>query len=178
MRPARPFPSAMPFRRRAVERHAYVALFCGAMFAAPLGAQIPHQPVQVETRADLIVSKWTAVQGGVGVTVPAGLYVRSGIVVAAGGGGKGFDSRIDLFSRFNLDPFRENRWGFYAGGGLSGRFAGRDAPRAHAYLLAFAGLEGPLPSAEVAGWVPAIEIGLGGGARIGIALRRGIPRRR
>jgi hypothetical protein len=146
--------------------------------ASSLRAQIPRQATQVEARADVIVSRWTSVQGGLGVTFPAGIYVRSGGVIAAGGGGKGFDSRLDLFSRFNLDPFREVRWGFYAGGGVSGRYVERDSPKGHAYLLVFAGLEGPLKYASVAGWVPAIEIGLGGGARIGVALRQEIPGRR
>ena len=146
--------------------------------ASSLRAQIPRQTTQVEARADAIVSRSTSVQGGLGVTFPAGIYVRAGGVIAAGGGGRGFDSRVDLFSRFNLDPFREVRWGFYAGGGVSGRYVERDSPRGHAYLLVFAGLEGPLKNASVAGWVPAIEIGLGGGARIGIALRQGMPGRR
>lgn len=148
------------------------------LFAPALGAQIPRQASQVEIRADAIVSRWTAVQAGVGVTFPSGIYVRTGLVAGAGGGGRGFDSRLDLFSRFNLDPFRENRWGFYAGGGVSGRYAERDAPRGHAYLLLFAGMEGPLRNASIAGWEPAFEVGLGGGARIGIALRQGIPGRR
>lgn len=148
------------------------------LFAFSAGAQTPNQPVQVEVRADAIASRWTAVQGGLGMTFPSGLYVRSGGVIAAGDGGKGFDSRLDIFSRFTLDPFRENRWALYGGGGVSGRYAERARPNAHAYLLVFAGLEGPLGNASAAGWVPAIEIGLGGGARIGFSLRRGIPGRR
>lgn len=141
-------------------------------------AQTPAQPVQIEMRTDAIAARWMAAQGGVGLTFPMGIYVRSGAVVAAGGGAKGWDSRVDLLSRFNLDPFRENRWGFYAGGGVSGRFVERASEKAYAYLLVFAGLEGPLRNASVAGWVPAFEVGLGGGARIGIALRQGIPGRR
>jgi hypothetical protein len=160
-------------------RRAMIGGLIGSIVFAPeLTAQIQRQSVQVEGRADAIVSRWTAVQGGFGVSFPAGIYVRSGGVIAAGGGGRGFDSRLDLFSRLSLDPFRENRWGFYAGGGVSGRYAERDTPSAHAYLLVFAGMEGPLQNASAAGWVPAIEVGLGGGARIGIVLRQGIPRRR
>lgn len=147
--------------------------------SAPVaGAQTPRQPVQAEMRADAIASRWTAVQAGLGVSFPSGVYVRSGAVVAAGGGGKGFESRLDLFSRFNLDPFRQSRWGLYVGGGISGRYVERDDPGARAYLLLFVGAEGPLRNASVAGWVPAFELGLGGGARIGITLRQGIPGRR
>ncbi len=154
------------------------ALAAAGLLAGALGAQTPQQAIQSEIRADAIVSRWTAVQGGVGISFPAGLYVRPGAVIAAGGGGKGFDSRLDVFARFNLDPFRENRWGLFGGGGISGRYAGRDRPSSHAYLLVFAGLEGPLRGASLAGWAPAFEIGLGGGARIGFALRQGIRGRR
>jgi hypothetical protein len=146
--------------------------------ASSLFAQEARQAVQVETRADVIASRWSSAQGGIGLTFPAGIYVRSGGVIAAGGGSKGFEARIDLLSRFTLDPFRENRWGFYAGGGVSGRYTQRASAKEHAYLLVFAGLEGPLRNASVAGWVPAFEVGLGGGARVGIALRQGIPGRR
>jgi hypothetical protein len=148
------------------------------LVAPPLLAQTPRQAVQTEVRADAIVSRWTAVQAGVGVSFPVGIYVRSGAVIAAGGGGRGTDARLDLFSRFNLDPFRASRWGVYGGGGISGRYTRDDDPTAHAYLLLFAGIEGALHNASVAGWVPALEIGLGGGARIGIAVRQGIPGRR
>jgi hypothetical protein len=49
---------------------------------------------------------------------------------------------------------------------------------AKGYLLVFLGLEGPLPNGPEPGWVPAVELGLGGGARIGLILRRGINGRR
>jgi hypothetical protein len=159
-------------------RKGAVGLVAVAALASTARAQTPRQAIQGEVRADAIVSRWTAVQGGVGVTFPAGLYVRTGGVIAAGGGGRGFDSRLDVFSRFNLDPFREKRWGLYGGGGISARYVERDDPSAHAYLLVFVGVEGPLHSASASGWVPAFEIGLGGGARVGIALRQGIPGRR
>ncbi len=154
------------------------ALAAAALSGGALGAQTPQQAIQSEIRADAFVSRWTAVQGGVGISFPAGLYLRPGAVIALGSGGKGFDSRIDLFARFTLDPFRENRWGLYGGGGISGRHVERDRPSSHAYLMVFAGLEGPLRGAALAGWAPAFEIGLGGGARIGFALRQGIRGRR
>ena len=141
-------------------------------------AQVPRLPVQVELRGDAIASKWTAGQGALGLTVPAGLYVRSGIVVGVGGGARGFDSRMDLVSRFSVDPFRQSRWAFYAGGGLGGRYVQRDSPKGHAYLLILAGIEGPLQNGAASGWVPAFELGLGGGARAGFAVRRGINGRR
>jgi hypothetical protein len=45
-------------------------------------------------------------------------------------------------------------------------------------VLVFLGIEGPLAAGQAAGWVPAFEIGLGGGARIGFILRKGIAGRR
>ena len=154
------------------------ALAALALVAHAAAAQAPREPVQTEIRADAIVARSTAVQGGVGISFPAGVYVRTGAVVAAGGGGNGFTSRLDLFSRFSLDPFRESRWGLYGGGGISGRYDSGDDHSAHAYLLVFTGVEGPLRHRSAAGWVPAFEVGLGGGLRVGIALRQGIPGRR
>jgi hypothetical protein len=141
------------------------------------GAQI-EQRRQVESRLDVLVSRWTAAQGAIGVTVPAGSYVRAGMAAGVGGGARGVDSRIDLFSRFTFDPFRQSRWSPYGGGGLSGRYVARDSPRAHAYMLVFVGFEGPLSGIRASGWVPALELGLGGGARFGVVLRQGIRGRR
>lgn len=154
------------------------AVAIASLCAASLDAQTPRQNTQVEVRADAIAARWTTVQAGIGVTVPVGVYVRTGGVIAAGGGGNGFDSRLDLFSRFTLDPFRESRWGFYGGAGASGRYVEFDSPEGHVFLLIFAGIEGPLRNASRAGWVPAFEIGLGGGARVGFSLRQAIPGRR
>lgn len=143
-------------------------------------AQIPRQSVQVEARGDVLASRWTSGQAGIGVSLPAGIYVRTGFTAGVGAGARGAESRFDLFSRFSLDPFRESRWAPYGGGGLSERFARRDSPQARTYLLLFAGVEGPIlgSSARGAGWTPAFELGLGGGVRAGFALRRAIRGRR
>jgi len=103
---------------------------------------------------------------------------RSGVAAGIGGGGRGFESRVDAFSRFSPDPFRESRWAPYAGAGISGRLVRNDTPRAHAYLLVFLGVEGPLPGTAASGWVPAFELGVGGGVRAAVVLRRGVSRRR
>lgn len=166
-----------------MRRVRWLPLFSAAAAAltiasAIVGAQVPRQRVQVETRGDVIAAKWTAVEGGLGFSIPSGHDVRSGAVVAAGGGARGFESRLDLFSRFTIDPFRQSRWGLYAGGGLSGRYAQEDFPHTHGYLLAFAGAEGPIVGGDASGWVPAIEVGLGGGTRAAFILRRGIRGRR
>ncbi|HET9003681.1 MAG TPA: hypothetical protein VFN39_06725, partial [Gemmatimonadaceae bacterium] len=56
--------------------------------------------------------------------------------------------------------------GAYIGGGLS--LLGRNGPHVRAYLALVAALE----LKQRGGWVPSIEADLGGGARVGIGVRR------
>ena len=151
-----------------------------ALCAVPSWAsgQVPQQPLQTEARIDGIFAHTSGVEAGVGVSIPTGIYVRTGLVAGAGVGEHGAEGRTDLLSRFSLDPFRQSRWSLYGGGGISGRYRSSEDGGSHAYLLLFIGLEGPLPLGETAGWVPAMEVGLGGGARVGLILRRGINARR
>jgi len=148
--------------------------------AAPTaaGGQGRPQPVQHEIRLDGLFAQQTAVHAGYGVTIPAGLYVRTGLVLGAGVGRHGLEGRTDLIGRFSFDPLRQSRWGPYGGAGVSARFNSTEDSDAKAYLLFFLGVEGPLPAGRTRGWVPALEIGLGGGARVGVVLRRGIHSRR
>lgn len=141
-------------------------------------AQLPQQSLQIEGRLDGIFARTAGVDAGLGLSVPAGIYVRSGLVAGLGGGRHGVEGRTDFISRFSLDPFRQSRWAPYAGGGISGRYRSKLDGGSHAYLLIFLGVEGPLPLGQTSGWVPAIELGLGGGARVGVILRRGINARR
>jgi hypothetical protein len=148
----------------------------GALHAAK--AQLPQQPLQAEGRLDGLFARTTGIEAGVGLSVPVGLYVRTGLAGALGVGSHGVEGRADLITRFSLDPFRQSRWAPYAGGGISGRFRSEEDGGSHAYLLIYLGLEGALPIGRTSGWVPALELGLGGGARVGIILRRGINGRR
>ncbi len=141
-------------------------------------AQSRSQPLQVEGRLDAIFARSSAVEAGLGMTVPLGIYVRSGLVAGLGAGRHGVDGRTDLIARFSLDPFRQSRWAPYGGGGISGRYRSELDGGSKAYLMVFLGLEGPLPLGQTAGWVPAIEVALGGGARLGVVLRRGVNARR
>jgi hypothetical protein len=154
------------------------ALVLLILWAEPVLAQIPTQPVQSEVRVDGIFARSSGVEAGFGVSVPAGIYVRTGLVGGVGTGRHGVESRADLLARFSLDPFRQSRWAPYAGAGLSGRFRPAADGGAAAFLLVFLGLEGPLPDRQLSGWIPALEVGLGGGARVGVILRRGIAGRR
>jgi hypothetical protein len=144
----------------------------------PVFAQIPTQSVQSEVRVDGIFARSSGMEAGYGVSIPSGIYVRTGLVGGAGAGRHGVESRADFITRFSLDPFRQSRWAPYAGAGLSGRFRPTVDGGARAFLLVFLGLEGPLPDGQLSGWVPAVEVGLGGGARVGLIFRRGINGRR
>ena len=141
-------------------------------------AQPPLQKTQSEVRVDAIFARTAGVEAAYGFTVPAGIYVRSGLVGGVGAGRHGVEGRTDLISRFSFDPFRQSRWAPYAGAGLSGRYRSKLDGGSRAYILVFLGVEGPLPLGETSGWVPAVELGLGGGARVGLILRRGINARR
>jgi hypothetical protein len=141
-------------------------------------AQIPTQAFQSEARVDGIFARSSGVEAGYGVSIPAGIYVRTGLVAGAGVGRHGIESRADFISRFSMDPFRQSRWVPYGGAGLSGRFRSLADGGSKGYLLVLVGVEGPLSAGKTSGWVPAVEVGLGGGARIGLILRRGINGRR
>ena len=156
------------------------ALFTAVALFGPAAAsaQRAEQKVQAEARVDGIFSEQTAVHAGLGLSVPAGLYVRTGLVLGAGVGRHGFDARSDLIGRFSFDPLRQSQWAPYGGAGVSARFNSTVEGDAKAYLLFFLGIEGPVPRGRTTSVVPAFELGLGGGARVGVILRRGVHARR
>ena len=146
------------------------------------GAQVPAPARLVpEFRADVIAGDRAAVHAGAGLQVPVGYYVRIGVV--AGGGvalgeregpvGAGEESglrgsgRVDVLARFVLDPFRQSRYGLSVGGGVSLR--ADEGERGWPVLLVAIDVEG---RRSARGLVPAVQVGLGGGARLGIILRR------
>jgi hypothetical protein len=126
----------------------------------------------IELRVDAIDPRSTrsgTVQGGVGVNVPLGYYVRLEVVGGAGitrrdsiESGSG---RVDALGRFLLDPFGESPWGLSIGGGMSVLFA--SGARTRAYLVVVTDLESP-PLGPI---VPALQLGLGGGFRAGVVVR-------
>ncbi|HYS69781.1 MAG TPA: hypothetical protein VEM14_06025 [Gemmatimonadaceae bacterium] len=152
-------------------------LLAVAPIAIAIG-QVPELPVQIEGRLDGIFARTPGVEAGLGFTVPSGIYVRSGLVAGLGAGRHGVEGRTDFVARFSFDPFRQSRWAPYAGGGVSGRYRSSLDGGSRAYLLILLGVEGPLPRGRTEGWAPAVEVGLGGGARIAIVIRRGINSRR
>ena len=126
--------------------------------------------VQFEARVDALAGPPAGGQIGVGANVAAGYYIRIGLDAAAGvssrDGAAVLSGRVDLASRFLLDPFKEFAWAPYAGAGITAQWDQRGERRAD--LLLLVGLEGPAH----AGWRTAVELGLGGGARLGVVLRR------
>ncbi len=126
----------------------------------------------IEGRVDAIAAGPAAVHVATGFTIRTGTYLRSGIDAGVGASSDGLSGRIDLVNRFHLDPFRQSRWAPYGGGGLGARFDNRR--RGRAYLLVFAGLDGPVTR----GLTTSLEAGLGGGGRIGMIIRRAAAERR
>ncbi len=178
--PSRSFPISIKPVGRTFDAAFVVLLALGLSLLTcdPARAQIPTQSFQSEVRVDGIFARTGAVEAGYGLSIPAGIYMRTGLVAGVGAGRNGVESRADLISRFSMDPFRQSRWAPYGGAGLSGRFRSSADGGSRAYLLIFLGVEGPLPDGRASGWVPAVEVGLGGGARVALILRRGINGRR
>jgi len=138
--------------------------------------QQPAQRLQPEVRADYIGSRAAAAHLGFGLNVPATAYVRLGIVAALGQAWSGGDAtiagRVDGLVRFVVDPLRESRWAPYAAGGIGGIYDGSEKWRG--VLVGALGAEGPVTGHVV----PAIEVGFGGGVRVGVAFRRAMRGRR
>jgi hypothetical protein len=143
--------------------------------AAPSAVVQPEKrtsKVAPEVRLDGIIARVSALQLGAGFTAAAGSYVRTGVIAGVGFSRNGLSGRVDGIARFHFDPFRQSRWAPYGGGGISGRFDSNEKTRA--YLLLLLGLDGPVYN----GATPSFELGLGGGARIGVLVRRATAERR
>jgi hypothetical protein len=141
-----------------------------AWLPATAGAQQQKVPTFVEYRADAIVGRGTAVEGGAGIVIPAGAYVRTSIDGAGGvtwvDGSTRASGRVDMITRFLLDPYREVPIGVSLGGGVSVPYASGDR-NVRPYLTAVVDVEGRLRHRVT----PAVQIGFGGGTRVGFVLR-------
>jgi hypothetical protein len=169
-------------RGAAIARAALLALMV-APSAASLRAQQaapPRTRARVEARLDYLGPDPHAVQVGLGVNVPLGTYLRVALIGAGGrswnDGRTGGSLRADVVGRFSFDPFRERRWGLSAGGGLSVRHdqVTPERSRWQPLLALVVDLEGP----RLGSVAPALQLGLGGGARVGAIIRGAAPDRR
>ena len=142
------------------------------LLPAAIGAQaFDFKPrLQTEWRADILAGPPAGIELAAGGNVPVGYYLRLNLDAAAGVARRDdravAGGRVDLAGRYVLDPFHEFRWGPYAGGGLTARWT--DGAGWRANLLVLLGIEGP----ESHGWRTAVEVGAGGGVRLGIVCRR------
>lgn len=146
------------------------ALAAAAMLSAGVAQAQDAQQVQVTftpvARLDLIAGSVTAVQAGLGFVTPITTYVGLGATAAAGISRTGFSGRGDLYARFSLDPYHTYYWEPYIGGGVTVR-ADAGGPGTRTYLLGIVGLDGP----SAGGIAPGVELGVGGGIRLGVTLR-------
>jgi hypothetical protein len=135
-----------------------------------------NPPTYAEYRADAIVGRATTAQLGAGVVIPGGVYGRLSVDGAAGAtwrdGGTHASGRVDLIGRFLLDPFREAPVGVSLGAGVSVPYVAGDA-HVRPYLTFVADIEG---RRSRGGLTPALQLGLGGGARVGLVIRRSVSR--
>ncbi len=140
--------------------------------AAQLGQRQPLAP-RWEGRLEASAAEAPGAHLGVGIGVRSGWYARPSLTLAAGAV-RGDDAvwrgsqRGDLVLRVLLDPFGERRRGWYGGAGVSVQ---QVAGRSRGALLLLAGVEGQARR----GMRPAIELGVGGGVRLGVVLRRVRP---
>ena len=166
-----------------LSRFAYVLVqFAFALAFAPcMHAQQAARRVlpPLEVRVDAIDPRSTndgTLQAGAGVNLPLGLYVRLELDGAGGvtrrAGTDYHSGRGDAIARFLLDPFAESAWGFSIGGGMSALFA--ENARTREYLDVVADLEAP----RIGSIIPAVQVGLGGGVRVGLVARAYRPGRR
>ena len=125
--------------------------------------------VQPEISASAAVSAGSGPFAGVALNVPAGYYVRIANGLSFGrelGTAQRNSVRADMTARFLVDPFAESRWGPYAGGGAFVAWREGDAGRVG--LLLIVGADLPFRGH----WRPAIEVGVGGGARLSLIFKR------
>lgn len=132
------------------------------------GAQQLLSPV-LEARIESTLGNVTTVQGGVGVQVRPGTYLRFAGIAAYGTAWRddstGGSARIEAQARFHLDPLRESALGLYGVGGLAATWDEfRDwQPR----LVVGIGCE--IGSSGARTW--AVEAALAGGVRVTAILR-------
>jgi len=162
-------------RLRKVVRSALLAPALPAAVLAVLDASATHAQAPVsrlpqwELRADAPLSPATGALLGAGLNVRAGWYARVGLLASAGAV-RARDTwqpeqRVDAVVRFQFDPFAQRRRALYGGAGVGVRRD--DDGDVVGTLLLVVGVEGAVRGRVV----PAAELTLGRGLRLGVALR-------
>lgn len=141
-----------------------------------LAASRPSR-LRPELRVDAILAREGGAQLAGGLVAAAAYNLRVALDAGVGGvrradGGVEPAGRVDLLARWLSDPFRQSKRAVHAGGGIGVLFAQGDAPRPVAIVTV--GVEGTSDGP----WVPGVELGLGGGVRVGFTLRRAPSRQR
>jgi hypothetical protein len=140
------------------------------MAVGAASAQQYQVPRYDEYRADVIAGNGVAAQAGVGEVIPLDIYTRLSVDGALGetfrDGSAHESGRVDVLGRFLLDMFRDSPYGLSLGGGVSVPYTSGDK-HLRPYLVVVADVEGR----RYGPITPAIQIGVGGGARIGFVLR-------
>lgn len=160
-----------------VSRLAVYLLLATAGALAPRAVHAQWNPrAYPEVRVDGTFGRASSAYAGIGPVIPLGYYVRVGLVAEGGLTRRdGIDvgsGRFDVTVRYLLDPFRETRDALSLGGGVT--LLTEPGKRLRPYLVVLADLEGRRHGS----WTPALQLGLGGGARIGVALRRSTAQNR
>jgi len=154
-----------------------ILLLVSVAIARPARSQDAAPRVLPELRADAIVAHATAAQLGAGAFYALtgnfwlGADLAGGIVVGDDRRGRA-SARADVEGRIHFDTGLSPRWMPYLLGGISERVGGR--ARGMLYALAGIGVQGPTTHRVV----PAVELGLGGGVRVGVVLQPGTSRGR
>lgn len=156
-----------PVRRAVVGLAAAGLASVGLAAGGPAAAQAPRRAVVPEVRAEGVGSS-PLLLAAAGLFADAGLYGRVGVTVGAGTaatGARGLVGEATLVGRFVLDPLRQAARGVYAGAGVGVRGRSGASER---FLVGMVGVEGRGRGRVV----PAVEVGVGGGMRVAVALRR------
>ncbi len=127
-------------------------------------------------RTDLFFARDPGAQLALGLIASPAYNVRVQLDVGAGGvartSGWASAGRAELLLRWVSDPFRRARWALHAGGGVGVAVESSRALRPLGIVTL--GVEGPAKGR----WLPGVELGLGGGVRAGLTMRRVRPGRR
>jgi hypothetical protein len=163
-------------------RASSAALAAMTMLVVPCVARTQEQaPIRPEVRVDATSANVQRLELGAGAAIPMGNYVRIALLAGGGlarddrvgsraGGDRVAAARADVVARFQIDPFHQSRRALYGGGGVS--YLTSEGERGRIYITLVAGLE----LRDRGHIAPAIELALGGGVRLGVALRRATPR--